>query len=378
MTNGNQYHGNSTIGIESVGDTKAAFYDTYLPPQLGAQASTDLTGLLVSFTLDTLSSTKITITPTPTSGTIPFAVQYLASTLVVQNPNCPLDAVPGNIAYHWTFGDGGEAFSASGTHTYVLPNNYSVANLTLPMLRATDGSGAFITLPFAVIAADIPPVSMTVEPQGGAAPLQIKVTAVSTSPFAPILIQPGTLRTIDAFVTDASLPLTTAIQIDKLGSQNEPGQSTLFVVTKGGTQTTIPAPSETSAKATTIQDVISSTYLLDEPGSYRITGIFPATSFTFPTIGKGVVYVDVTDPNSSVSNSLIITQSNLYINWSGKTKNKLGVAPKPASDTISLSGYINLVGLDLSTLAGQQITLALNAFNPIFQGTLDANGNASQ
>jgi hypothetical protein len=93
------------------------------------------------------------------------------------------------------------------------------------------------------------------------------------------------------------------------------------------------------------------------------------------TLGQGnsTGFVSILDPNAQTNNNMIITQSIFRINWAGKILGVNGVAPSPASDTITGTGYVNLTGLTLSDLVGSEFTLALNGYNPIVDVVLDSN-----
>ncbi|MEI6232098.1 MAG: PKD domain-containing protein, partial [Planctomycetota bacterium] len=382
VTLGNKYFGLSTSGIESPGDTLAVVYDTYAPPAAGQPATIDVNGLDLQFSQSPLGT--VTTGATNTTGCIPLRTCFTSS-VDTTIPLCVQLAggqtQPPSYSFHWTFGDGGEAFTANVCHTYVSPNAYnSVPKSNNPTLTVTNEFGNASTFTnLTVLACDIPPVFMTVSPMGGPAPLQVDVRCVSTTPYVPDRpsqnvnnIQPVMIQSIQTF-SDA----TTGIQIDQLGPQNEPGQFTPYQTILGATGSTANVVVNRVLTATPVE-TIQSTVFFDTPGMYRVRGMVNGTSFTLPTTGNGDVFVDVTDPNSSTSNLLIITNSTFKINWAGKLLNAVGIQPNPASDTLTVSGYLNLTGFDLSMLTGQQITLALNAFNPIFEGVLNANGTAVQ
>ncbi len=374
-TQGDSFYGDSTIGIESPGDIKAVAYDLYAPPAPMAMGATMVDGLDVTFSTSPLGTVMVTVNNN--NGCIPWTTCY-QSTVNVTVPLCvQLQgglSTPPSFGFHWEFGDGSEGFTQNICHTYSTPETYN------PILTVTDDLGNSTTFSgtndptFVVNACDIPPVIISANPQGGTAPLSVTVTAYSTSPFvlnAPPPAPAGLVPTISTYDN-----ANTSLIVDQLGTQNEPGQVLNISIVVGGKLTQVPTQGGTLTETTV--DTISSTFLFDTPGTYRITGSFPGTSFTLPTTGTGVIYIDVVDPNSSTDNSLIITESNFKIDWAGKIPNLQNVAPRPADDTITVNGYINLTGLDLSSLAGQEITLALNGYDPIFDGILDANGHAVQ
>ncbi len=365
VNQGDQYRGNSTVGIESPGDARAVYYDLYQPPAQGAAATTMVDGLALTFAASALGS--VTSSVSNATGCIPLTSSFKSD---VNTPvaACVVAAggssVPPSYSFHWTFGDGAEAFTRNVDHTYNLPGLFA------PNLVVTNefGNTATFTNNLQVTVCDIPPVIIGATPNGGPTPLEVTVTAHSTSPYIPL--GSGYVRTIQSY--DVA---NTAIVVDQLDPNGLPGQYTHYTTIIGNAALTTV---NTQGLGLTDVVTITGTFLIDTPGLYRVEGVFPATSYTLPTVGTGIIYINAIDPTASTSSTLVVTSSSFHIDWKGKTPNALGILPNPDNDTISVSGYLNLQGLDLSSLAGQEVTLALNGYDPIFQGTLDTNGKAVQ
>ena len=339
---GEKDRGSATIGIENPTGTIGV---QYCFNALAAGLPEITQGTSVTFSISPLSNIKVT--SSNTQGCAPLAACFGAKVNVVVPTCLQLTGglpVPPSFAFHWTFQDGAEAFTADVCHTYIKPGNYSV------QLIITDqfGNKATIANNLAVSVCDTPPVIMTVDPQGGNAPLVVNITTKSIS---PVVIPFNTNTPTTTIVFDNA---QSRIQIDRVGDQNEPGVIAPFANIPGTT----------------------ATVRFDTPGNYRVLGIFGGTSFGLGTTGFNTAYVTVQDPNGVVSNSLLITDSKLSIDWSGKLPNASGVLKNPNNDTISMNGFLNLTGLNLSALAGQEIFIAMNAYNPIFHGFLDGAGNA--
>src|SRR5579862_150835 len=342
---GEKDRGGASIGIEDPTGTIGIQY-CFDPIAQGLPEIPDSTA--ITFTVSPLSNIAVKTT-TPRTGCIPLTVCYQA-TITITAPPCTLNggggtSIPPSFGYHWDFGDGGQAFTPNVCHTFVTPGNYAVK------LTVTDGNGnqADIINGLAVEVCDIPPVIITATPQGGTAPLSVDITAKATSPVININGVPT--QTIPGLSATGA-----TIVVDQQDPQGAPFTFTPFTTIAGAT----------------------GTVLFTNPGTYRVQANFTGTSFGLPTTGTGTIFIDVIDPNSPIANSLIITQSSYTINWAGKLPNQLGVPTAPASDTISVQGIVNLEGMSLSSLAGQQVTIALNGYNPIFQGTLNASGTAIQ
>lgn len=211
-TGDDQYYGNSTIGIESPGDAFAVVFDTFADPAPGTPDTCNYDGLDVQFSQSPFGTVKLGVTNN--IGCVPLNTCFTASVTNVI-PLCEqqsgISTIP-SYSFHWTFGDGTEAFTANVCHVYRIPNNYATVGINAPQLTVTDALGhtaVFDTL--IVDACDVPQVIMTVTPQGGPAPLTIDVKAFSTSAYVPIgppNISQGKVQTIDSY-TDA----TTAIQV---------------------------------------------------------------------------------------------------------------------------------------------------------------------
>lgn len=374
-TQGDAFYGDSTIGIESPGDGRAVFYDLFAPPAPQAVATTPVDGLDITFARSPLSN--ITVQETNNNGCLPLTTCF-KSTITTVVPLCVQlqggATLPPTFGFHWTFGDGGEGFTPNICHTYTTPQIYT------PQLTVSDEFGRSATfiagvsnLLNIVNVCDLPPVSISATPNGGTAPLQVAIQASSTTPYVLSAAPPTTaslIPTISAY--DIA---NTALVIDKLDPMNLPNTFTPYQTVIG---TAVLSMIPTQVSALTPVDTIAANVLFDTPGLYRVQAVFPGTSFTLPTFGFGYVYINVEDPNSTTTNSMIVTNSAFHIDWAGKTPNSLGILPNPNDDTITVGGYINLSGMDLSGLAGQDITLALNGYNPIFQGTLDTSGHAVQ
>lgn len=337
---GDKDRGSASIGIEnSTGTIGVQYCFNSLAVGLPEIAQ----GTSVTFSVSPLSNIKVT--SSNTQGCAPLTACFGAKVTLVVPPCQQLTGglpVPPSFAFHWTFQDGAEAFTPNVCHTYIKPGNYGV------QLIITDefGNKATIANNLAVSVCDTPPVIMTVDPQGGTAPLVANISMKSISPV--ILI--GNTPTDTIVFNNAQ----THIQIDRVGDQNEPGVIAPFMDIPG----------------------TSATVRFDTPGNYRVLGIFGGTSFGLGTTGYNTAYVTVQDPNGVVANSLLITDSIVAIDWAGKLPNAAGVLKNPNNDTIAMNGYLNLSGLNLSALAGQEIFIAMNAYNPIFHGFLDGAGNA--
>jgi hypothetical protein len=334
--------GMAAVGIENAAGSTGIQYCFNAAAQ-GLPEIPDSTAL--TFSVSPLSN--LTVQATNLQGCKPLTACYTSS-IKITLPPCALagggSSIPASFGFHWDFGDGGQAFTNNVCHTFIAPGSFPVT------LTVTDtvGNRATFTNGLAVTVCDVPPVVITADPQGGTAPLTVNVVAKSVSPVG--LINGQLTQTISLNNT------LTVINVEQQGTQNEP-----FVF--------VPYQAFNSDTATV---------LFDHPGTYRIQASFSGTSVGLPTTGTGTIFITVLDPNAAIFNSLIITQSDFTINWAGKLPNQEGVPPQPASDTISVKGLVNLQGLDLSSLAGQEVTLALNAYAPIFQGTLGTNGIAQQ
>ena len=375
ITQGDSFYGDSTIGIESPGDALAVYYDLFAPPAPQAVATTPVDGLDVTFSRSPLSN--ITVVETNNTGCLPLTTCF-KTTINTVVPLCVQlqggASISPTFAFDWDFNDGSNGFTGSICHTYTTPQQFT------PQLTVTDELGSSATfvagvsnLLNIVLVCDLPPVSISATPAGGTAPLSVDIRASSTTPYVLSAAPPAPaslVPTISAY--DVA---NTALVIDQLAPMNLPNTFTPYQTIIGSAvMTTVP----TQVSALTPVDTIAATVLFDTPGTYRVTGVFPGTSFTLPTDGFGYVFINVVDPNAVTSNSMIVTNSVFHIDWLGKTPNSLGILPNPNDDTITVGGYINLSGMDLSSLAGQDITLALNGYNPIFQGTLDTNGHSKQ
>jgi hypothetical protein len=99
------------------------------------------------------------------------------------------------------------------------------------------------------------------------------------------------------------------------------------------------------------------------------------------TSGVGTIFVYVSDSSMPLQDQVIITSSDFNVDLTGKldlTGPKDNLPGNPNNDVISVNGVFNLPNVDLSSLSGRQVRCVLNGVDPIFTGTLDANGHATQ
>jgi hypothetical protein len=296
------------------------------------------------------------VATTPRNGCVPFTVCFLSNILIpvstctgITNTNQNSSAASKAFGFQWTFGDNSEAFTPTVCHTWVTAGTYQAS------LKITDEFGTSSTLPFIVRICDVPDVVISLSPQGGLAPLIVDLDATASSPT--VIIQGAPVW-----------------QVDRLGAQNQPGiYSTL------GTTTGTPVQAH-----------------FDTPGIYRVTVSFSGTdtSSGLPTTGVGTAFVFVASATDVIEDSLIITESKFTIDWVGKRDGEdpdglstspggagnstpgQGMPDNPENDTLFVRGYISLPGVTTSDLLGRRVTLSLNGTENIFEGVLDASGNA--
>ena len=296
------------------------------------------------------------VATTPRNGCVPFTICFTSNIIIpvstctgISNTNQNTAAASKAFGFEWTFGDQSEAFTPSVCHTWVSAGTYQ-ANL-----KITDEFGTSTTLPFVIRICDVPDVIITLSPQGGLAPLIVDMDASASSPSVII----------------SGAPLW---QVDRLGNQNEPG---LFSTLGQTTGTPVQAH-------------------FDTPGIYRVTVSFSGTDTLsgLPTSGVGTAFVFVASPTDVIEDSLIITQSKFTIDWVGKRDGEdpdgLSTSPggagnstpgqgfpdNPENDTVFVRGYISLPDVTNSDLLGRRVALSLNGTEVIFDGILDASGNA--
>ncbi|MCY3022132.1 MAG: PKD domain-containing protein [Planctomycetota bacterium] len=289
----------------------------------------------------------VTVKFTPLTGCIPHTVCFQAQvTTPVSVCATGGQTIPRSFGFHWRFQDGAEGFTQNVCHTYVRPGIFQVA------LAITDELGTSTTLNFTVKVCDVPQVVIVADPQGGMVPLTVNLQAYANSP-------------------NVTLNKPVAWVLDRLGAENEPGQFVPIYATTGSPLTLI----------------------LDSPGMYRLTATFDGTDTAtgMPTTGAGTVFIFVASPIDVIEDSLLITDSQFTIDWVGKQpaanqaglpSNSGSVLPglqlpaNPENDRLSLRGYISLPGVSLSSLVNQRVRIILNGVDTVFDGVLDANGQA--
>ena len=249
-----EVYNESTIGIENLDGTVAVVYDTYVAmPVTSTTTGTttpvaSIVGVAITFSQSPLGT--VMVNETNAQGCVPLPTCFKA-TVDTTIPPC-VEAqggvsTPPSFGFHWVFGDGGEAFTPNVCHTYTVPGDYIFSNTlkTGPTLTVTDQFGNTATTcnnTLEVIACDIPPVIMTVTPQGGTAPLSIDIRCSSTTPYVQSATPPNlsnVIPTISAYDT-----ANTAITIDQLGPQNQPNSTIPIQTLIGGTMSAVPTPRE--------------------------------------------------------------------------------------------------------------------------------------
>ena len=366
--------GNVTNGDEPDGDGDDSGQDTDSPsngtpnlnpaPAAGSNSSSTIQpGTSLSFQLSPIS--KIKVLNSALSGCAPLTVcfQALVDTRV---PDClkinGQDPTPPGFGFHWTFddnpqptstpgGEGAEAFTASTCHTFANPGVFSVQLQIQDQFGNVTPYGGTLT----VQVCEVPTVVVTATPQGGPAPLEVDFEARTPN--------------------DPNLTLTGSIwQIDQLGYNNEPGQF----------QTVATIPGQPGPITGTGFNSSIAHYRFDVAGLYKTTVTYTALDVGsgLATSGVGTVFTFVTDPNAPIQDQLIVTKSSFNIDWTGKlplnAPNDTTTPRNPDNDTLIASGLINLPGYTLSDLAGRAIRVVVNGVDPIFVGTLDSNGEATQ
>ncbi len=102
------------------------------------------------------------ITAAPTSGNVPFAVQFTSTST-------------GTISsYQWTFGDGGTSAAQNPSHTYTVAGTYTVT------LSVTGPGGNSIKTTSITAKPPAPAANITASPTSGKAPLAVQFTSTST------------------------------------------------------------------------------------------------------------------------------------------------------------------------------------------------------
>jgi hypothetical protein len=307
-------------------------------------------GTSITFAKSSLG--QLSVASTPRQGCLPLTVCFTTEVTVPVAQCASTQAVPHSFGFHWIFGDNAEGFTQNICHTWVQSGTYQV------VAEVIDEFGNVSRLTFTVTVCDVPDVVIIASPQGGIAPLTVELSAQG---FLP---QANTSPITSIQLTGPNW------QVDKLGGFNEPGQFVTIGTTSG---------SPVTAR-------------LDLPGLYRVTATFTGQDQGLNTSGVGVVFIYVGSPNDLVDDSLIITSSKFVIDWVGKRDGAdpdglppnngsatpgLGFPDNPEGDTMIVRGMMNLPGLSPSLLLGRRTRVILNGIDAIFDGTLDAAGNAT-
>ncbi len=320
-------------------------------------------GTSLTFQLSPIS--KIRVLNSALSGCAPLTVCFQAQ-IDTRIPDClkvnNQSPVPPGFGFHWTFddnpqptgvpgGQGGEAFTANTCHTFSSEGVFSVQLQIQDQFGNVTPYGGTLT----VQVCEVPTVVVSATPQGGPAPLEVDFEA--RTPVDPNLSLTGSTW-----------------QIDQLGYNNEPGQFTTVATLAGQ-----PGPITGSGFNSSIAH-----YRFDLAGLYKTTVTYTALDVGsgLGTSGVGTVFTFVTDPNQSVQDVMIVTKSAFNIDWTGKlplnAPNDTTTPRNPDNDTLNCSGLLNMPGVTLSDVAGHPVRVVVNGVDPVFVGTLDESGAATQ
>jgi len=367
---GEKDRGKATVGFESPPDpdsfdTKGVqyVYNDYLSGLDGGTFTPIPPGTSLTFQRSAFGT--ISVTNTGTSGCRPFNVCFASKVTPVISKCGSGPSVPPSLSFQWDWDDtplgpahlqtsrppGTKGFGQNPCHTWVAPGVYNA------VLKVTDQFGVTATFPpIQVKVCDTIGVVLTAIPQGGPAPLATVLTAKSVSQTVAI--------------QDAQ----TTFLIQRLGDQVNPG-----VFTTVGTLTGTTAP-----------------YTFTTAGIYRVTATMKGTDNAtgLPTTGVGTIFSYVSSAAAKVENTLLITDSVIQLDWKGKhdgadpdglppnlnsTAPEAGLADNPNNDRIQMNGIMNIRGVLLSDLADKHVRVIVDGTaTPIFEGTLDASGHASQ
>ncbi|MGD0091082.1 MAG: PKD domain-containing protein [Planctomycetota bacterium] len=282
-------------------------------------------------------------TPTgPLNGCIPHAVCWATQVAPPVSACNGGQSQPTAFGYQWTFGDNSQGFTGNICHTWVKAGTYTVT------LVVTDDLGNSSNKQFTVQVCDVPDVVVSANPQGGAVPLVTTLSAQAASPTT-------------------QLGATPSWSIDRLGAQNNPGQAV-----------SMPAP---------VGNPVNVEF--DVPGLYRVSAVFSGqdSASGLSTTGVGTVYVFAVASAQTIQNSLVITDSKFKIDFVGKhpvvSSSAIpavsgGNPSNPVNDTLTVTGFVNLPGSQLSDLTGKYVQVVLNGTETILDATFGADGKAVQ
>lgn len=296
-----------------------------------------------SLTFQRSAAGFLTVGFTPLAGCVPWTVCFRSAITIPASTCANGQTIPTSFGFSWDFKDGSGGFTKNLCHTWVTPGIYPVT------LNIVDEFGTNTNQTFQVKVCDVPDVAIVADPQGGTVPLIVNLEARASAPTVRITTPPSWT-------------------IDRLGTNNEPGQFLTIGVFSG---------SPTAVR-------------FDSPGIYRIMCGFSGqdTISGLATSGIGTVFIFVTAPGDVIDNSLLITDSQFRIDWVGKRVNPnpsgqpanstvgLSVPMNPENDTMTIHGYLSMPGVQLSDLLNRRVFVNLNGVDAIFDGTFDANGHA--
>jgi hypothetical protein len=306
------------------------------------------------------------------TGCAPLDVCFAAQ-VQIRTPQCLTinnqSALPPSLGFEWDFNDanptnsstgqtfapiqgstGASAFTPTVCHTFSVPGIYSVTLTVTDQFGHKTPFGGTLTVQVCAV----PTVVITATPQGGPAPLDVDFEARSP---------------VDPNITISS----TTWQIDQLAPNNEPGQFSSIATIAGQ-----PGPDTGPGFLSSVCH-----YQFVFPSAYRVTAFWSGTDNNsgLVTSGVGTIFIYVSDSSMPLQDQVIITSSNFNVDLTGKldlTGPHDNLPDNPNNDIIAVNGIFNLPNVDQSSLSGRQVRVVLNGVDPIFVGTLDANGRATQ